>query len=232
MYLPLHVGSACHDPLPFQRDDEGENISSKNPYFCELTGLYWAWKHLDADYVGLCHYRRYFAGHGAAVKGKHIASRQELEALLRTGDAILPRKRNYWIETNYTQYIHAHHKEDLDTVREILCRRHPGYVAAFDSYMARTKGHQFNMFVMKKPLLDAYCTWLFDVLFALEQQLDISAYSVSDQRVFGYVSERLLDTWMETNGVRYEELPVVNLEPQNWLKKGGNFLLRKWRGGK
>ena len=46
MYLPLHVGSAGKESIGYQRDDDGENISSLNPYFCELTGLYWAWKNL------------------------------------------------------------------------------------------------------------------------------------------------------------------------------------------
>ena len=33
----------------------GDHISSKNPNYCELTGLYWAWKNLDCEYIGLCH---------------------------------------------------------------------------------------------------------------------------------------------------------------------------------
>ena len=54
MYLPLHVGKAGKElELGFQGDNTGENISEKNPSFCELTGIYWAWKNLDADYVGL-----------------------------------------------------------------------------------------------------------------------------------------------------------------------------------
>ena len=55
-YLPLHVGAAGKADLGFTRDDTGPNISGKNPHFCELTGLYWAWKNLDADYIGLVHY--------------------------------------------------------------------------------------------------------------------------------------------------------------------------------
>ncbi len=59
-YLPVFVGAASSDlDLPYQRDDEGENISIKNPYYSELTGLYWAYKNLKADYIGLCHYHRY-----------------------------------------------------------------------------------------------------------------------------------------------------------------------------
>ena len=63
MYLPVHVGRALYPDREFgyQSDAEGDNISIKNPYYCELTALYWAWKNLKADYVGLAHYRRHFS---------------------------------------------------------------------------------------------------------------------------------------------------------------------------
>lgn len=225
-YLPLQVGAAGKPSLGFQRDDEGENISARNANWCELTGLYWAWKNLEADAVGLVHYRRHFKGRSG------IASGDELAALLEKLDAILPRKRNYFIETTRSQYVHAHHAEDLDVTREILVERHPEYVNAFDAAMASTKGHRFNMFVMKRPQFDAYCTWIFDVLFELERRLDISAYSPYDARVFGFVSERLLDVWIATNGIRFAELPVLHLESQHWPSKIWGFLMRKLQGGR
>ena len=141
---------------------------------------------------------------------------------------ILPKKRNYYIETGYSQYVHAHHEEDLLATRDILAERYPAYVAAFDRTLARTKGHRFNMFIMRRELLDRYCSWLFDVLFELEGRLDFSAYSDYDKRVFGFVSERLLDVWIETNGIAYRELPVLHMESQHWLKKGSAFLRRKF----
>ena len=61
IYLPLQVGHALHDDYGYLGDDTGENISDKNPYYSELTGLYWIWKNYTcADYLGLCHYRRFF----------------------------------------------------------------------------------------------------------------------------------------------------------------------------
>lgn len=43
-------------------DDTGDNISDKNREYCELTGIYWAWKNYDKlgnpDYIGFMHYRR------------------------------------------------------------------------------------------------------------------------------------------------------------------------------
>ena len=56
----LQVGAANNGELGYLRDDSGENISKMNPYFCELTGMYWLWKNVKEDYVGICHYRRYF----------------------------------------------------------------------------------------------------------------------------------------------------------------------------
>ena len=221
-YLPLQVGAAGKPDIGFRRDDEGENISARNANWCELTGLYWAWKNLKADAVGLVHYRRHFQG------ARGIATGEEIAALLEKSDAVLPRKRNYFIETTRSQYAHAHHAEDLDVTRTILVERHPEYVKAFDAAMASTKGHRFNMFVMKRPQFDAYCKWLFDVLFELEKRLDISSYSPYDARVFGFVAERLLDVWIVTKGICFAELPVLHLESQHWPRKIVNFLRRKF----
>lgn len=61
IFLPVHVGKATSNiELGIQGDNEGENISNQNNLYCELTGLYWAWKNLRSDYMGLCHYRRFF----------------------------------------------------------------------------------------------------------------------------------------------------------------------------
>ena len=88
------------------------------------------------------------------------------------------------------------------------------------------------MFMMRKEHFDAYCAWLFDILFEAEKRLDISAYSEKDSRVFGYLGERLLDVWVETKHLCYTEVPMVNLESQHWLKKGTRFVRRKLRGSK
>lgn len=229
-YLPVEVGAALHmQPIPgFTPDNTGDNISEKNKNYCELTALYWAWKNLDADAIGLVHYRRYFSN-GKPFKSKEarIISEAELQNKLDKCDILLPRPRRYWIETNYSQYTHAHHAVDLDTTREILWERCPAYVKAFDASMKRSVGHRFNMFVMNREKFDVYCAWLFDILFTLEARLDISDYSAYDARVFGFVAERLLDVWIETNGYKYRELPYVFTEKQNWLRKGASFVLRK-----
>ena len=224
LYLPIYVGSFGKPSIEgFQRDDAGAHISARNASFCELTGIYWAWKNLDADYIGLAHYRRYFARFGFSKKGR-IATQKTIERALAKADVILPKERRYFIETNYSHYAHAHHEQDLILSREILIERCPDYLAAWERVMNRTHGHRFNIFVMKKELLNRYLDWLFDMLFTLETRLDISTYTGTDRRAFGYVSERLLDVWIEHNQIPYVELPVVNLENQHWLSKILNFL--------
>ncbi len=230
VYLPVHVGAAGNPDLGYTRDDSGDNISEKNKNYCELTGLYWAWKNLDAECIGLAHYRRHFSVKPKRDKWTSVLKRDELENLLADCDVILPKPRDYFVETNYSQYAHAHHAIDLDTTREIIAEKCPEYIPVYDDYMKRTIGHRFNMFIMKRKCLDAYCSWLFNILFELERRLDISQYSLNDSRVFGFVSERLLDVWLETNSVKYKEIPCMFMEKQNWLIKGTKFLKRKFFG--
>lgn len=232
MYLPLQVGAAGKESIGFARDDEGEHISAKNPTFCELTGLYWAWNNLEADYVGLCHYRRHFGGRGKGTPLERVLTEGEAAALLAGRDGILPRKRNYYIETLYSHYAHTCHVEPLDAAGEILREKYPAYVAAFERLKTRRSAHMFNMLILKREHLDAYCRWLFDILFELERRVDATDYDAFHARFFGRVSELLLDVWLEQNPLNLAEVPVVSTEKTNWLKKGGSFLAAKFFGKK
>lgn len=232
-YLPVEVGAALHTkPIPgFAADDTGDNISRKNKNYCELTALYWAWKNLEAENIGLVHYRRYFAKPKRGFSGRIADETDFLEALQKV-PVILPVKRHYWIETNYSQYVHAHHEQDLTVTREVLADRCPEYLPAYKREMEKRSGHRFNMFVMRADFFSAYCEWLFPILFEVEKRLDISDYDDYNSRVFGFVAERLLDVWIETNHVNYTEMPVKNTESQHWLRKGTAFVMRKLRGRK
>lgn len=89
----------------------------------------------------------------------------------------------------------------------------------------------FNMFVMRRDYFRGYMDWLFSVLFELEKRLDITDWDTYDSRVYGFVAERLLDVWLEHNNIDYMEQNVSFMERQDWVKKGGLFLKRKfWEG--
>ncbi|WP_276846888.1 DUF4422 domain-containing protein [Faecalibaculum rodentium] len=233
MYLPVQVGAAGRDSIGCQRDDEGLNISSLNPYYCELTGLYWGWKNLNSDYIGLAHYRRHFRGN---KKGEtpfdSVISEAEVEKLLQTTDVILPKKRRYYIESIKNHYAHTHYKEDLDKARDIIAKIYPDYLISFDKHMKSTSSHMFNMFIMKKELADQYCEFLFSILKELQKQVNYRKYDAFQARLFGRISELLLDVWINKNHIEYKEVPLISMEPVPWLKKGGAFLKAKFFGKK
>ena len=230
VYLPLHVGKEGKQDLGYVGDNTGENISNKNANYCELTGLYWAWKNLDCEFIGLCHYRRYFSNKSFGKDKKAaILHKDDYEKLLQKYDVLLPAERNYYIETVRSQYEHAHNKRDLDDVEKIVQELYPEYSEAFTKVMNRTKLHILNMFVMKKDKFDEYCKWLFNILFELEKRVDISNYNQYEARVFGFLSERLFNVWLEKQELNYYEVPVVFLEKQDWGKKIFEFLKRKFR---
>lgn len=233
LYLPVFVGKEIHPTVnhTFQGDNTGDNISAKNPHYNELTALYWGWKNLpDLDALGLVHYRRYLTmGHSKDLST--ILNKGQVEQLLANADVILPKKRHYYIETNESHYLHAHEHEPLEITRQVIKKYYPQYVPAFEHVMGQTSAHYFNMMVMKKKPLDEYCTWLFDVLGKVEDEVDYSNYSVYEQRVFGFLSELLLDTWLETHPeYRTVEVNRVFLEKQNWPLKIAKFLKRKLAG--
>lgn len=233
LYLPVQAGAAIHDPLGFERDDTGENISRKNPWYCELSVLYWCWKHLEADYIGLVHYRRYFRGNQADEKtGWPILQQAEIEDLLSRADVILPQHRNYVIETVGSHYAHTHYREDLIRTRTVLQNLYPDYVEYFDRHLKSRSSHMFNMFIMPKPVLDGYCSFLFSILDQLEPQVPLATYSEFQARVFGRISELLLDIWLEKNGITWTEVPVYNTEPVKWPRKISSFLAAKFFGRK
>lgn len=237
IYVPIQVGAEGKENLGYKRDNEGDNISSKNAYYCELTGLYWAWKNLDADYIGLSHYRRHFTCSKKVPKNEEkkfdkLLNREQVEKILETTDIILPKKRNYYIENLYEHYTHTLHGETLDKTRKIIEKKYPQYLEEFDKLHKRTSAHMFNMFIMKKEYLNQYCEWLFNILFELEKIIDPKQYDSFHARYLGRISELLLDVWINTNNLKYQEIKVVDMQNVNWFKKGFAFLQAKFTGKK
>ncbi|WP_267201547.1 DUF4422 domain-containing protein [Limosilactobacillus kribbianus] len=234
LYLPVFVGKAIHPDVnhSFQGDNTGDNISAKNPYYNELTAIYWGWKNLDLDAMGLVHYRRYLSlNHKKSLDA--VLSRQQAVDLLQDHDIILPPKRRYYIETIESHYRHSHENEPLDVMTQVIAEKYPEYQASYRKVMKRTWAHMFNMFIMKRGPLNEYCKWMFDVLSEVEKRIDISNYSTYEQRVYGFLSEPLLDVWLDQHPeYSTTEVNYVFMEHTNWFKKGGAFLKRKIVGYK
>ena len=214
IYIPVQVGPAKDDFSGFVRDNTGENISEKNPNYCELTAQYWAWKNRKADVKGLVHYRRLFSkgkrmlGASLEKKYENVLDEKTLVDVMKKHDAILPKKRNYYIETLWSHYEHSHKIEGLEETRKVIAEKYPDYLMKFDEVMKRRSAHMFNMIIAKDKVF--------------------SGYSVSEARIFGYISELLMDVWIEQNQIDYVELPVMFMGNQNMVKKIWMFVARKF----
>lgn len=246
MYMPLEVGAAKRADRGetlnpgYARDDIGENISNLNPSFCELTGLFWAWKNLDADYIGLAHYRRHFSFKRQRDPWDSILTYEQLEPYLGKVKIFVPDKRRYYIETLYSHYQHTHYARQLDGMRDVIGAKYPDYTNSYDRVVKRRHGYMFNMMIMEKDCCSDYCSWLFDILFeiqkTLEGQEELSSYQ---GRFYGRLSEIAFNVWLDKKVSSGEllkdelmELFCVHMEKINWRKKGLAFCKAKFLGVK
>ncbi len=237
VYLPIHVGCEGKEDLGFQGDNSGENISTLNPYYCELTGLYWAWRNLACDYLGLVHYRRYFTKmtkkYNESINiDDVILNRYEIEELLENSEVIVPKRRKYYIETLYSHYDHTFDGSHLDLARKMIEMKNPEYLSSFDKVMKQRSGYMFNMFIMKKELADDYFSWLFPILDSMYESIDLSDLTDFEARLFGRVSEILFNVWLDKNDLKIKEIPFMYMEKIDLFKKGKSFLMAKFFGKK
>lgn len=212
-YIPIQVGASLHDEIGYLKDNEGENISEKNPSYCELTAIYWIWKNAKSKVVGLVHYRRYFFKRIYYKNLTEVLDIEKINDILNKYDAIVP-KQYYMYKYNVEeQYGMIHNINDLNKCRKIIQEKSPEYLDAFDRILKHKYYYPYNMCIMKKELFDNYCEWLFNILFALEKEIDTREYSDYNKRIYGFLSERLFNVWLEKNkNIKCKEVYVNNIE--------------------
>ena len=232
VFKPIQVGAALSKySLSMASDAEGDSISHKNKEYCELTAMYWAWKNdAKANWIGLAHYRRYMAfsplrlsadvygcvnfdkldattafqtGLDSEAVLRHIKNKPSLKAILPTPWSV----KNIGFESLNEHYAKAdyHYAKDLITARQVLSEIYPFHVDFFDRVMQSDLGYFTNVFVLRRDLYDAYCEWLFSILFEVEKRTDLTNYSVAGRRVYGYLAERLFNVYVASLNLKSDE---------------------------
>ena len=223
---------ACDKKLPkdyYSDCMDSDNISNKNYSFCELTGLY-AMMKTDFDILGLEHYRRVFVKRKLYFFRYPFLKEKDVQKLLTKFDIILPKKGT--VEGNvYDQYAKDHIKDDIDKTIKIVKQKYPDYVDALNEVMKSNQLYFCNMFIGKSEIIKEYAKWLFDILFTLEQQIDISDRDTYQKRVFGFLSERLFNVWLKKHQeVKIAERRVKKLSNKDFEKENKQnmpFVVRK-----
>lgn len=217
------------------RDDFSEsNISSKNDNFCELTGLYWIWHHDLNDIKGLVHYRRFFTTNRYKKSIKYFYTEYNICKYLNQYDIIVPERLYIDMPTVKDDYLENHKEQDWIKLKKIIKLYYPNYINAFETIEKNNWFFPYNMFIATTKVFNAYCEWLFDVLFKLEEIVDLSEYDNQQARIFGFISERLLAVWILTNNIKYYEAKVVQIDSRfrYRIRRGLERLLHrnvKWR---
>lgn len=204
-------------------DNVGENnISIRNNNFCELTAMYWIWKNykcLQTNIVGINHYRRFFS----KIKTNRIEkclNINEAKEILNEYDMIVPKKFKFSVSTRrfFSEYGSGKDK-DLENTRNIIKEKYPDYVKFFDEFCNEKEGYYCNMMICKKKDFDIYCSWLFDILFSLDKMTDLSNYSPSESRIYGYISELLFNVYIKKNKLNVKELYLLNTDNKSIIVK-------------
>ncbi len=226
IYIPLHVGKEGKADLGYLGDNSGENISQKNDNYCELTGLYWLWKNVKCDIIGICHYRRFF------IKNDKLLDKSYIEQTINQKPIIIPNSSCAQNQTVYEQYHKMHHStKDLEICREIIAVKYPEYLPAFDYYKDCILLSVGNMWITKKDIYDRYCSWLFDILFEAEKKIDLNNYDEYQKRVMGFLSERLFRVWlfMQPEAITEEYVKLIDLADLINVEKRVHLIFQQTR---
>lgn len=223
LYIPVRCGAVFDgkNPRGLQGDDIGDNISQKRMTFCEFTVQYWAWKNVQADYYGLCHYRRYlsFAQKRYPVNEHHMIRLHALLPQDKYRYGLMDAKRMEQLISQYDivtsepapvckiptpegtketvrEMWDAHdgvffEKKSIDLMFDLIDELAPEYSQSARAYFAGGYHRGYNCYVMRKELFDRLCRFQFPILFELERRLDMTGYSPGMKRTPGYIGEML-----------------------------------------
>lgn len=243
IFSPIQVGASINDYTindNYYKDNSGvHEISKKNSTFNELSALYWAWKNLNFDIIGLAHYRRYLdlnyrkplfeKDRNHVVRNiknddyrlidlkNEIAVKKKIIQLLKFSEVVIPQKAfctldNGEFESLSQQYKRFHIEADWIICMEVILQKYPEYEESVISFFDNGNIlYLCNMFISKKEWFNEYCQWLFDILFEVEKRITISK-DPFQKRVIGFLAERLFTLYILHNKFKIKELPILFIE--------------------
>lgn len=211
LFVPIRCGAVYdkREHVTMLGDNTGDNISDKRDFLGEITVQYWAWKNVDADYYGLCHYRRYLSFSKKKLPEDYYGNinynyiddlsinelnldETEMREKIEKHDLIV--SKAFKCKSVYEQYKEVPYlnEEDLVKCLEIIDRISPEYSKAAHEYIKGKYFYPCCLFIMKKELYFEYCSWMFKILDEFFKETDFKNYGNAAYRTPGHIGERLL----------------------------------------
>ncbi len=243
LYYPVRCGAVFdeEDPMSIPGDNTGENISHRRMSFCEFTVQYWAWKNCQADYFGLCHYRRFLSFaekryptneynmiHATALtpgskRRYSLLDPKRMEKLIAQYDIItseyadvkkIPTPEG---EKDSVYELWAYHdgiffeRSVIEMMFQLIDEMAPEYSRSAREYFAGDRHRGFNCYILKKELFDRLCRFQFPIMFEVEKQIDTTGYTQTMLRTPAFVGEMLYGIFLY-HVTTYEHWRVKELQ--------------------
>ena len=225
-------GKVYHD------SDGSQNISQLNRSLNEMTVIYWMWKNYDKlgdpDFVGLCHYRRYFIfNENLPLPSKtwlpfsHVhcfSTLGDIDDYIDTTQAVEYFNQGFNFLTTYPydsrfcdnpgiksckeHFYNIYQFDDTlyDRMEQIVLLLHPDYDVEVQELRIKPMHYLFNMFVTSRDIFFSYCDFIFPILFQLLKDGQ-KTDDLFKMRGPGFISEFLTSMFI-SHGIRTGKLRV------------------------
>lgn len=223
MYVNIRCGAVYdkRNGIAMQGDDTGDNISEKRESFCEFTVQYWAWKNIQADYYGLCHYRRYLSFSQQHFKTNHynmifetaiVPTSKKRHGLLNEGAMagtisdydiviseyakvrriITPCGTQGTVYEMWSAYVDTYFEQSaFDLVLPLIDEMAPGYSKSAREYFNGSLHRGFNCFIIRRKLFERMCEFQFPIMFEVARRLNTTGYTQTMLRTPAFIGEML-----------------------------------------
>ena len=198
-FLPL---DNIREKFLIEQPHEGDNIDFLNPWYCELTGLYYLWKHVDDEIVGLEHYRAYFWKNGHKITEKEI-----IEELTK-GDIICggykyPFSGNQILESELNKCTKGKTREFIKS----LAKKDKDFADYFKRFIKGQRLWACNLFIGPKKIFNEWMEFFFDTLLDFESRNPIGPTTDTWRRE-GYFAEFAFGAWLEYKGYKIVQCDI------------------------
>jgi len=232
--FPVSAGTALYnknDIVLSMHDNDGDNISNKNPSYCELTVQYWAWKNLRCDVCGIFHQRRFLDLSGINKRYPYRIAKQPDEMTLQKAglsyQAVCELTDKYSVIANRSENLYEsveafynrndrQNFDDIGLLKDIIREKYSEYYPSAEKYFNGTYSYFCNVFIMDKKNFDNYSEWLFNILFEYEKRKPENLFY---PREMGKLGERLFGVYMtyikDNTDISYTELPRIHFSSIN-----------------
>jgi disulfide oxidoreductase YuzD len=194
----------------------------KGSFYSEIMSYFYIAKNYKLkDYIGFCHYRKYW---------KFMDDIPDMDEVFKECDLIAAKPRNGRSNMR-EEYKKFHNIDDLNIIEDIIEEKYPEYKSAFKSFLYGNIMFPYNMFIMKKNDFLNYCNFIEGIL---NEYVNVVGHDIVKRiednknkylkdfypnntidyqyRIAGYLAERLTTVFIYHNFERIKTYNVIITE--------------------